>query len=76
MLYIAAIRLLLLILSNDIETNPGPPVTDLNRFCRACKSEKIIEKNWLRVDYFTQNYANELAMAFHHGEDLKDDNVT
>ena len=50
---------LILILANDIETNPGP--TAISMICRLCASELEEEKDCLRLTHFIDNYQSSLG---------------
>ena len=64
---------LLLILSNDVETNPGP--TAIGGLCRLCGSSSNDEKDCLRLTFFLENYAEAIASCYHHGELLHEDHI-
>ena len=59
---------LLLVLANDVESNPGPNA--ISGVCRLCGSDAVTEQNWFKVEFFTSKYPSSVERIFHHGEDL------
>ena len=53
---------LLLILSNDVETNPGPK--PMSGICRLCLSENVVEKPCYLLIFFITNYSRAIGSTF------------
>jgi hypothetical protein len=65
------ITILLILLANDTEKNPGP--SPIGGICRTCGTNTSKETDCLKVTYFIANYLSGLKNAFHHGEELAHD---
>ena len=50
---------LILVLANDVESNPGPsPIAGI---CRLCISENIVAKDYFKLEFFIANYSSSLG---------------
>ena len=60
--FLAFYWFLLLVLSNDVETNPGP--TPISGICRLCESTSVVQKDCLSMKFFIENYPEALGLIF------------
>ena len=58
-LILYSLTCLILILSNDVEVNPGP--TGISKICRLCSSDLEEEKQYLKLTFFIENYHSSLG---------------